>query len=243
METNRVTEIDLYKIRKGLKKSYKLILVFCLVFLLLGIVISTFFIKQSDEYKATSSVYSIVYGSISDSTTSLHAMLQYSDIVKSNKVAERAAMILGDPSISKNDIYKMIYTSSDSDTLKSSSKLYINAVATDKSVAIKVANAVADAFVLEISSMTGENDIQTLDKADDAVRSYSVFQTKIKIIFLMSVSGLLCAILYVGARETLSHKMYSPKDATLYGELDIIGVIPVFNSKRENKRETTPPHS
>ena len=66
-----------------------------------------------------------MYGSIADSTTGLHAMIQYSDIVKSYKVAERAEMMLTDPTITKDDIYAMISTSSEDSLTGSSSKTYI----------------------------------------------------------------------------------------------------------------------
>ena len=52
-------------------------------------------------------------------------MIQYSDIVKSYKVAERAEMMLTDPTITKDDIYAMISTSSEDSLTGSSSKIYI----------------------------------------------------------------------------------------------------------------------
>lgn len=127
MDSDKSIEIDIKKICKGIKKSYKLVILLVLIFLLLGIFADIFFVKQNqnNEYEATSSVYSVMYGSIADSTTGLHAMIQYSDIVKSYKVAERAEMMLTDPTITKDDIYAMISTSSEDSLTGSSSKIYI----------------------------------------------------------------------------------------------------------------------
>ena len=139
MDSDKSIEIDIKKICKGIKKSYKLVILLVLIFLLLGIFADIFFVKQNNEYEATSSIYSVMYGSIADSTTGLHAMIQYSDIVKSYKVAERAEMMLTDPTITKDDIYTMISTSSEDSLTGSSSKIYIKAVTDDGDKAIRCA--------------------------------------------------------------------------------------------------------
>lgn len=232
MDANKVIEIDVKKCLTVLKKSIKQILLVTLIFTLIGIFAAFFVIRQKNEYKATSTVYSIVYGSFDASTDSLRAMMQYSDIVKSYKVAERAELILGVSSVTKEDIYHMISANYNQTNGTYSSKIYISAVSCDKNTSINVANAVADAFVLEIANLTGHNDIQTLDKATNAELYYNADSARIKTIIVITILGAIIVCMYIILKETLSTKMYMPKDATLYGTLDIIGVIPEFNQKQ-----------
>lgn len=49
----------------------------------------------------------------------------------------------------------------------------------------------------------------------------------------MIFAGAFLAILYIAVRETFSQKMFEPNDATVYGKLDIISVIPEFNQKKD----------
>lgn len=233
MDANKIIEIDIKRCIKAIIKAYKLLLVVALVSLFVGIFSAAFLIRQRNEYKATSSVYSIVYGSFSDSANSLRAMVQYSDIVKSYKVAERAETILGDSSIDKNAIYQMTNASYDYTSSSSSSKIYISALSTKQDVSIRVANAVADAFVLEIANLTGQDDIQVLDRAIEAKLCYDAHAARFKTVIVFVFAGVFLACLYVATKETLSQKMYIPRDATAYGKLDIIGVIPEFNHKRD----------
>lgn len=51
-------------------------------------------------------------------------------------------------------------------------------------------------------------------------------------LILMIFAGAFLAILYIAVREIFSQKMFEPKDATVYGKLDIIAVIPEFNQKK-----------
>ena len=100
-------------------------------------------------------------------------------------------------------------------------------------MSVKVANAVADAFVLEIANLTGQDDIQILDRATGSVMCYNAISAKFKTIFIFVFVGTLLTCLFIAARETLSLKMYTPDDATSYGQLDILGVIPEFNHKKD----------
>ena len=233
MDSNQIIEIDVKKCFKAIIKSYKLLLIVALTSLIAGIFAAFFLIRQHNEYKATSSVYSIVYGSFSDSTNSLRAMVQYSDIVKSYKVAERAETILGDVSIDKFAIYQMISADYDYTSSSSSSKIYISALSTKPDVSIRVANAVADAFILEIANLAGDDDVQILDKAMEANLCYDAHNAKVKTIIIFIMIGIILTCLFISAKETLSPKMYIPKDATAYGQLNVIGVIPEFNHKKD----------
>lgn len=238
MDTNRVIEIDLHKCIKALKQSFLLIITITLTFLLLGIIIGFFIINQEDEYQATTSIYGIVQSSASsftDSENVFKIMYSYSDIIKSDKVSERAELILGNPAISKEEIYDMVSVdlSSDLSSLVSST-IYVKTISDDSEKAVMVANAVADAFILEVSNLTGQDDIQVLDEAYDATLYYDASSTRMLVILVFTFLGFFFACVFVVMRDILSYRMTSPKDATLYGTLDIIGVIPDFDIRSDS---------
>ena len=113
------------------------------------------------------------------------------------------------------------------------SVIYILANSYDQNLSVKVANAVSDSFVLKIADLTGTDNIQTLDKATEAKISYNASSKRISTIFILTFVGAFLSCLFIVMREILSPRMYSAKDATAYGTLDIIGVIPEFSSRKE----------
>ena len=230
---NKIIEIDFLKCFKALLRNYKITLFVTLIAFTIGIGTTSFVIDSNNEYEATSSVYGIVYGSFTDSSDILNSLKAYGEVVKSHKIAERASLLIGDDTIDKDKIYDMISVEYDSSTLDYSAIIYIHATYYDKDVAIDVANAVAEAFVLEIANLTGKNDIQILDTADNATISYNANQTKIKTLAISIILGFIIGCAYIVIKEIFSDKMYAPKDATDYGKLDIIGVIPDFDTDKD----------
>lgn len=228
MDVNRIIEIDFERCFKALIVYSKTILIATLAFILIGVGLSGVIIPQEDEYTAHSSVYSIVYGSYSDSTESLQTMIAYADIVKSYKVAERASLLLGDENLDAETIYNMISAEYENTNYTYTSIIDIYAKASDRQTAVKVSNAVTEAFVLEIASLTGKEDVKQLDKAYDAEQTYNTTEAKIKTIAISGIVGLILSCGFVFIREVFSTKMYNPKDASLYGTLDVFGVIPKF---------------
>lgn len=231
MDSEKVIEIDIKKCLRALKKSIKFIILITLIFLLIGILSAFFIIEQENQYTSTATVYNTSYTNGSNSDN-LKQMRHYAEIIKSRTVAERAAEILAEDHISQQDILDMISVNYDS-TNSNVSVIHILADSYDQNLSIKVANAVSDSFVLKIADLTGTDNIQTLDKATEAKISYNASSKRISTIFLLTFVGAFLSSLFIVVREILSPKMYSAKDATAYGTLDIIGVIPEFNSRKE----------
>ena len=229
---NNEVEIDIAKCLRAIKKSYKVVLLATLLALLLGIILAMFVSKPHNEYLAVSSVYSIGSDKYSKTTLTLDnsvAMSQYYDIIKSHKVADRAKLILGDEEISEKDIYDMVSIGDNSGNTKSAT-VYIQAVNQDPALAVNVANAVAEAFTQEMAGKE-QDDIQILDNANEAEKCYDAGINRVKIIIFSTVFGIIMSCIIISMKEILSTKMYTAKDATLNGTLDIIGVIPVFKQK------------
>lgn len=228
MDVNRIIEIDFERCFKALIVYSKAIFIATLACMLIGVGLGGLVISQEDEYTAHSSVYSIVYGSYADSTDSLQTMIAYADIAKSYKVAERASLLLGDNNLDTETIYNMITTEYDSNTYTYTSVIDIYAKSNDRNTSVRVVNAVTEAFVLEISSLTGKEDVKQLDKAYDAKETYNSTFAKFKTVGLCGLLGLILSCAFIFIREVFSLKMYSAKDASLYGTLDVFGVIPKF---------------
>jgi|GEM_PF-566176 len=235
MQLNRIIEIDFEKCFLALVKNIKLIILFTILAALLGVLVAQTAMDDENEYEATSSVYGIVYGSFTDSADILSSLKAYGEVVKSYKIAERASLLIGDDSLDKKKIYNMISVEYDSSTLDYSAIIYIHARSTDKVTSINCANAVAEAFVLEIANLTGKDDIQILDVASSTKVSYNARKTKGKMIIIFTIAGFVCICGFIVIQQIFSTKMYSPKEATDYGRLEILGVIPEFDIDEDRR--------
>lgn len=175
----------------------------------------------SNVYMATSTVYSAVFGSYEESVDAANAMLSYANVVESAKVCERAASIVGDSDLTASDIQRMIDVSTSNSTIV----MTINAFSSDEEQAIEVANAVAEAFVIEIRTITGTDAIQTLDEASKAVMATNGVRKLWLIRAAAFAVGLILMIVIVFLGSLFSNKFQSVKQLELTGE-PIVGLIP-----------------
>lgn len=236
MDFSRIIEIDFVRCLKALWMHIKWIIVSMVSFFIIGILVAIFYLDAENVYHAKSSVYSIAYGSYTDSANGIQAMKTYSDIVKSLRVAERAALLLGDDSLDKFTICDMIevkepeinslgYVTDDSSIIE------IYAYATDKEDAIRVVNAVANAYVMEVTSITNSDSVQVLDEAFTCGITYNALKQQLIYIGLFTIIGLVLGCIGVVLCEIFSIKITSLKQGSLYDELEIIGVIPEQNAR------------
>ena len=108
-----------------------------------------------------------------------------------------------------------------------SSIINIHAYSTNKEDAIRVANAVANAYVMEVTSVTMTDSVQVLDEAYTCTIEYNALKQQIIYIIIFLLIGLAFSCCVVIGCEIFSTKILSLKQGSLYGELEIIGVIPV----------------
>lgn len=238
MDFSRIIEIDFSRCLKALWIHISWIIASVVSFFIIGILVAVFYLDTENVYDAKSSVYSITYGSYADSANGIQAIKTYSDIVKSLRVAERAALLLGDDSLDKFTIYEMIeveepepnslgYVTDDSSIIQ------IHASATDKEDAIRVANAVANAYVMEVTSITNSDSVQVLDEAYTCEITYNALKQQLIYIGLFTAIGLILGCAIIVLCEIFSIKITSLQQGSLYNQLDIIGVIP------EQEKQTT----
>lgn len=232
----KIVEIDIVRCLKAMWKHKGWVVVAGLIGLIAGIFFSVFCVDIDDRYDAVASVYSISYGSYDESAQGIQLMKAYEDVVKSLQVAERATLLLGDGSLDKFQIYEMIEvedTSTESYYDDSSNVVYIHAYASTPETAVNVVNAVANAFVMEVNTISKNDSIQVLDEAFEAEKIYNALKKQIIFWMLGLVGGMLLACVTIVVIVIFSDKISSVKDASLYGDLEIIGAIPVRATENE----------
>jgi capsular polysaccharide biosynthesis protein len=103
---------------------------------------------------------------------------------------------------------------------------YITAYSTVPELAVSVANAVAEAFVLEVRNVTGEDSVKILDKAETVFLSFDARseQTKTRLTFAAGGFIAICAV--IAMTELFGTKVKEVDDATLNGDIKLLGVIP-----------------
>lgn len=234
MNIRRIIEIDFRRCFKGLVKGKLFLLLLTVLGGIVGVAGAFYAIDDKNKYDAAASVYSIAYGSYSESEQGISAIRTYSDIIKSYRVSERAALLLGDSTITKEVVYDMIRV--DSLVVEGTTYLYennssvinIHAESEDADKAMRVVNAVADAFVLEINSLSEIPSTQVLDYAYDTEVSYNAKEMQAIVIACSLVGGLLLGCLIILYKIIFSRKIVTVNDASLHGQFEIIGVIPRF---------------
>lgn len=230
MNDARLIEIDFLRCIKSLWEHIRLILAVTAFSLLAGAILSWFTLERENIYEAVSSVYINADGTAYETAESSQMLVAYIDVIKSLKVAERASILLGNEGMNKYEISEMVnvdYQNNDYATFKST-VIRIRVGSKDSTAAVNVANAVAQAFSLEMASITGKNDVQVLDEANGAIKIYNAKKQLVLVTGLITVGGciLICAMIVL--YEIFSFRLNTIKDGTLYGQLDIIGVIPEY---------------
>jgi len=214
-------KIDLVRCFKAVIQRWWIIAISAL--LLFGITLIITNGRLSESYTAQSTVYSAVYGNTEQSLAGLDIMQTYSEIIQSRKVADRAALLLGEEGLT-GDIIQGMISSSYTDT---SAVLYIYATSEDSQLAVSVANAIAESFVIEAQNITGDNTIQVLDKSVSA--SADGMSKKILYCMLAFLAGAFIPFMFIVFREIFSDSIYHVADATLDGEIPVIGIIPSYD--------------
>lgn len=228
-------EIDIGRCIRALWSKKLLILVITFLFAVIGI--SLTLEEREDKYKATTTLYSVASGSYSESKTGISAMNDYVDVATSHKVCQRAAYMLGRPDIDASTVMKSI-TVVESESSSGSSAatrlandsaiIIITAVTNDADLSMQMADAVAEAFVMEMENIIGTASVQILDEAYDyEVASYGNAE-RWKIRVLATAFGFIISCCMIVFFEIFDGYIRTIREGSIRGELPIIGVIPEF---------------
>ena len=178
------------------------------------------FTDHTVEYYSKATVYGASYGSYENSEAGTTAMIKYSEVGSSKKVCGRAASTINNGIIDGDTIQKMIYVSLNTE----SNIVTVYAYSTDPAVAVKVADAVAEAFVTEINNIVGSSAIQMLDGAEKYYISRD--DNPLKTIVIVMAIAFVGSCLVVAVKELFSSKVKTIAQCT-DGTDKIIGILPL----------------
>jgi len=178
--------------------------------------------NAADMYAAEVSLYSASRESYRDSMEGVSTMLTYAEIAKSRKIAA-AAMTKGTLSeLSPEEIMKMTSVSFSED----SSVLKIRITDTDPQRAVTAANAVAQAFVNEISAANASDSVQILDPALRGELYSRGLTGAIKFCIVFVFFCVFMATSLIVLMSMLDQRVAFPREVTLEGEIELIAAIP-----------------
>lgn len=224
-------EIDLGRCFRALLKKWWLMAVMAVLFGIAGLALTLE--KEDDIYSATSSVYVMSTESYSLTQVGITAMNAYADVATSMKVCERAALLMGSENVTGEEIMKATSVSTGEETAVSSyiqqnsTILTISCQSGNPVEAMEMAQAVAEAFVMEMENITGTDAVRLLDKpyAYETVYDATQHQWMIRIVTFLFGGVFAAAIIVFG--EIFDTKARTIRECTMGGELPVIGIIPV----------------
>lgn len=229
MKYENEMEIDVGRCIRAVVKKWWFIALMAVLFGIVGIAMTLE--NGTDQYGASSSVYSVSAGSYKDSQTGTSAMNDYADIATSMKVCERAALLMGNPDITGKLIMNstnvtMPGGSTSGYSQIDSALMRITSYATDPVVAMEMSQAVAEAFIIEMQNLLGTDDVQLLDKPYNYFVAYDATQNQWKIRIIAVLAGAVISMAMIVVTEIFDTKTRSIRECSLREELPIIGVIP-----------------
>lgn len=204
--------------------DYK-ILIFLIT--LAGMFAGLLYTSNSAYAPAYSAMSSVVYSpnnglgsSVSNALIKSGTITNYTDLVQSGNVCEYAASLINDRDITGQEIQNMISINISSDN---SYVMQISAKSNDSALAVRVANAVAEAFTSEMINVTGNNSIQVLDVANKAEIVKNKDKNVKRLMFTLAAFVIISAIILI--RSLLSDKVRSIAQC-VENEDEILGIIP-----------------
>lgn len=205
----------------NIAKHNKVILYCTIVGLILGILLGIN--VKENKYTASSTICNTSFSSYEQIVAMGQVFKDCETIATSYSVASRAALMLGDSTITPEQIQEMIEVSSES---SESYVTTISCTSLNADLSIKVVNAVADSIVMEMNQMTGSKCVQVLDDATTAKETSKAIVIRVVLMVLMALVGCLLPVLCIIVMVLFSKKIISVEDCTLEGKINLIGVIP-----------------
>lgn len=210
-------KVSLFKVWENSSRC----LVVALAFFVIGTIL-TLGNGVENTYYASTNLYCPVGRTYSETNNAIEIISSYASLIESQKVTERAAASLGNTTLNYKNIQSMISYS----TSTSGINLTISAYSSDQDIAVRVANAVANAFVEEMRNMMGTDVVQILSAADNAsLSSNGLIQLwSNRIVFLLV--GLFISAAFIFFKELFSDRIRSLDQCVLTDKDVVIGAVP-----------------
>ncbi len=230
-------EIDVFRCLMALinKKGY--IALITALFFIIGVGLSLD--VGDDKYTSTATVYAASEKNYNEAANAVTAMNAYLNVATSYKVCQRAALILGRSDIDANDIKNSLMvtssvkTSSSSTTImnfmnSSATVLSFAAVSSDPELSREMADAVAEAYVIEMANILKYDSVQKLDSASTGTMSYNARTQAFIYRIEFMIAGFALACIFIVACEIFGKKVRTIREATIRNQIPIIGIIPDY---------------
>lgn len=233
MKYENELEIDLGRCFRALVKKWWFMLALGMLFAVAGFVLTLD--KKPDMYSATSSVYGMSSEAYSVTQAGVKAMNDYKNIATSMKVSERAALLMGKNDLSGEDVQKATTVSTGEESSKSSvavattsAILIFTCKYEDPVTAMEMANAVAEAFVIEMQSILGTDAVQVLDKPYTYKQYFDATKNQWMTRIVAFLAGIVLAAAIIVFGEIFDNKASTIRECTLREEIPVFGVIPRY---------------
>ena len=215
-------QLNFRKILDALLKQKWIVIVVGVGAIAFGII----FIREDvpNVYSASSSIYAASDASYQEALQGMNVMRDYVNVIRSRKVAERASGYMAQQ-LSADEIMGMVWANYASD----SKIITITASSSDPTLAIAVANAVADAFIQEIVSITSLESVRVLDSAYLARLVSDSRVEAMKTRLIIAAATVVVAIGIIVLFAAFDTKVVFPAEVTLGGEIELLGIIPEKN--------------
>lgn len=228
-------EIDVFRCIRALIKRWKFIVLITALFFIAGFALTLN--VGVDKYTASATVYASADGSYSDATNAVTAMNAYLNVANSYKVSQRAALLMGRSDVTPEDIMSAVRVNSSGKTSSSSVTNFMNSSATiitfsattvDPELSKDMADAMAQSYTIEMTSILNNDSVKTLDNAYTAYKSVDASMNAWKNRIKYTGIGLALACLIVLASEIFDTKVRTVREATIREQIPVIGIIPDY---------------
>lgn len=228
-------EIDLGRCARALVERWRFILLMGVICCVIGFALTVE--KGQDQYTASSSVYAMSTESYNYTQQGVSAMNAYVDIATSMKVCERAALLMGYADITGETVMNATtvstgQTKSETSSLASDSTIIrITSITSNPVISMEMAQAVAEAFTMEMENILGTDTVQILDAPYTFGQSFDATQYQWIIRIVALFAGIAVAMVIVVMMEIFDNKANTIRECTLKEQLPIIGVIPDYKDR------------
>lgn len=216
--------VDLSKVLKVLKQNLKWIVIIPVVFLIIAMALTYFFMTP----KYASSTQILVNKKESNSQfmaqevqSNLQLVNTYAEIIKSPRILESVSKNL-DREFSSSEILSMLTVNNQSQSQILNISVRSNSSATSK----KVANEVAKVFSKDIKKIMNVDNVSILSKAD--VKAVQVSPKPLVNAGIGIFLGLIVALLFIFLKQVLDKSLKTEEDVAEILDLPVLGIIQDF---------------
>lgn len=215
--------IELREIVQIMKENIKLIVIFSIIFAIIGALIRVYLIDDVYEpyttimgrqNKSTNKIMDII-----DVNLSKNLLYTYAEMAKSNTVIENTKKELN---LNKLNINSIKVT-----PVNNTQFLKISVQNTTPQLAVNIANTIAEKFTMEITRITGTDNVAVIDYARFSKNPVKPNKT-LNTVFC-AILGEMMIFFIIFIREYFDNTIKSEKDIERYIKMPAIGTIPNFN--------------